>query len=436
MEIYLIIFLIILSVINLFVLFYKTKGRNIDKQIIELKEEIDLKNLKTLDSVRNEFSLNREEMSKSTQNLRIELNSMFKNFENSILSRISENITHQKNQFDIFSSQLGKLAEMAEKRLDTVRNTVEVKLSDIEKNNNEKLEKMRETVDEKLHKTLEDRLGESFKLVSDRLEKVQKGLGEMQELATGVGDLKKVLSNVKTKGVLGEYQLENILEQLFTKEQYEKNVKTKIDSNNFVEFAIKLPGRFDDSKVVWLPIDSKFPTEDYQILQKAYEFGDSEAVNKARTLFSNTVKKFAKDIKDKYIDPPNTTDFAIMFLPIEGLYAEVLNNIGLFETLQRDFKVVVTGPTVLAAFLNSLQMGFRTLAIEKRSSEVWEVLSAVKTEFGKFGDVLDKTRKKLQEASNVIDKAGIRSRAIERQLEKVQEMPIDETIEEFELNKD
>jgi DNA recombination protein RmuC len=245
----------------------------------------------------------------------------------------------------------------------------------------------------------------------------------MQSLASGVGDLKKVLANVKTRGVLGEYQLENILEQLLTLDQYAKNVKTKEGSDSFVEFAIKLPGRKDKEKVVWLPIDSKFPIENYQILLQAYDQSDATLIETAQKELSRSIRLFARDVKDKYIDPPNTTDFAIIFLPVEGLYAEVLRDAGLFESMQREYKVIVTGPTTLSALLNSLQMGFRTLAIEKRSSEVWEILAAVKTEFGKFGDVLDRTKKKLQEASNVVDKAGVRSRAIERKLDSVEGLP-------------
>jgi DNA recombination protein RmuC len=245
----------------------------------------------------------------------------------------------------------------------------------------------------------------------------------MHTLASGVGDLKKVLANVKTRGVLGEYQLENILEQLLTPEQYLKNVKTKSDSNEFVEFAIKLPGRQDDDKGILLPLDSKFPIEDYQLLLQAYDQGDSAGIETAQKDLARKIRLSAKNIRDKYLDPPATTDFAIMFLPIEGLYAEVLRDVGLFETLQRDYRVVVTGPTTLSALLNSLQMGFRTLAIEKRSSEVWELLAAIKTEFGKFGDILERTRKKLQEASNVVENAGVRSRVIARKLQNVQELP-------------
>jgi DNA recombination protein RmuC len=260
--------------------------------------------------------------------------------------------------------------------------------------------------------------------VSERLEQVYKGLGEMRNLATGVGDLKKVLTNVKTRGTWGEIQLGNILEQILTPEQYAINVQTKKNSNERVEFAIKLPGQGSDKdQVVWMPIDAKFPQEDYQRLLDAQDEADKDAADKSIRNLEMRIKAEAKAIKEKYIDPPNTTDFGIMFLPVEGLYAEVLRRPGLCDILQRDYRVVVTGPTTLAALLNSLQMGFRTLAIEKRSSEVWELLGVVKTEFGRFGDVLSKTKKKLQEASNTIDKAEIRTRAIERKLRKVEEIP-------------
>jgi DNA recombination protein RmuC len=307
-----------------------------------------------------------------------------------------------------------------------MRTTVETQLKALQEDNSRKLEQMRTTVDEKLHNTLEQRLGQSFKIVSDRLEQVHKGLGEMQTLATGVGDLKKVLTNVKTRGVIGEYQLENILEQMMTPEQYAKNVKTKQGSNAMVEFAIKLPGKKEDEQIVWLPLDAKFPTEDYQVLLSAYDNSDSELIETTRKQLAGRIRLFAKEILTKYIDPPHTTDFGIMFLPFEGLYAEVLR-LGLFEAIQREFKIVISGPTTLAAFLNSLQMGFRTLAIEKRSSEVWEILGAVKTEFGKFGAILEKTQKKLRETSNVIEQAGVRTRAIERKLRNVQELPLKET---------
>jgi len=314
--------------------------------------------------------------------------------------------------------------------MNSLTKTVEGKLKAIQDDNTVKLEKMRETVDEKLQSTLEKRLGESFKQVSERLEQVYKGLGEMRNLATGVGDLKKVLTNVKSRGTWGEIQLGNILEQILTKEQYDANVATKKNSAERVEFAIRLPGQGEDKeKVVWMPIDSKFPQEDYQRLLDAQEAADKELADKCMNRLEVLIKKEAKEIKEKYIDPPNTTDFGIMFLPVEGLYAEVLRRPGLIDTLQRDFRISVTGPTTLAALLNSLHMGFRTLAIEKRSSEVWELLGIIKTEFGKFGGVLAKTKKKLQEASNTIDDAEVRTRAIERKLRDVEELPAGQSVE-------
>lgn len=289
------------------------------------------------------------------------------------------------------------------------------------KSTENKLEKMRETVDEKLHKTLEERLGQSFELVSKQLISVQKGLGEMQQLANGVGDLKKVLSNVKTRGVMGEIQLGNILEQIMTPDQYAANVKTKSGSNDLVEFAVKLPGKGNSGQEVYLPIDAKFPQEDYIRLQDAYELGDSIAVDVCTKALINSVKKAAKDIHSKYIDPPHTTDFGILFLPIEGLFAEVTRHPGLIEQLQRDFKIVITGPTTLAAMLNSLQMGFKTLAIQKRSSEVWNVLNAVKKEFGTFGTVLKKTQDKLSSASTDLENlVGTRTRVMMRKLKDVE----------------
>lgn len=368
------------------------------------------------------------EISQNAKDNREELSKSLKSFEEQSSNDSRELSKAMKENFEALLKEQKELNSNIESKLEKIRNTVEDKLKSLQDDNAKKLDEMRATVDEKLQSTLEKRLGESFKLVSDRLEQVHKGLGEMQSLATGVGDLKKVLSNVKTRGVLGEYQLENLLEQLLSPDQYSKNVKTKEGSNTIVEFAVKLPGRADKDKVVWLPIDSKFPTEDYQALMNAYETGDLTKIEEWSKVLANNIKSLAKDIRDKYIDPPNTTDFAIMFLPFEGLYAEVLRNVGLFESIQRDFRVTITGPTTLAAFLSSLQMGFRTLAIEKRSSEVWEILGAVKTEFGNFGEILKKTHKKLQEASNVIDQAGIRSRAIERKLRDVQELPKDSAI--------
>jgi DNA recombination protein RmuC len=312
--------------------------------------------------------------------------------------------------------------------LKNLTDTMALRQGELIKSTEAKLEKMRETVDEKLHKTLEERLGQSFKLVSERLEAVQKGLGEMQTLASGVGDLKKVLSNVKTRGVLGEIQLGNILEQIMAPEQYEANVKTKKGSNDHVEFAIKLPGKDDLGQVVYLPIDAKFPQEDYVRLQTAYDSADLAGIDSASKALSASIKKFAKDIRDKYIDPPHTTDFGIMFLPLEGLFAEVVRQPELVAILQREYKIIVTGPTTLAAMLNSLQMGFKTLAIQKRSSEVWQILGAVKTEFTKFGGVLEKARKKISEADDELEKlVTTRTNVMLTKLRKVEELPAAES---------
>jgi len=318
------------------------------------------------------------------------------------------------------SGTLKGVSDTLDKRMFETSSVIERRLENIQKDNSSQLERMRNTVDEKLHATLEKRLGESFKLVSDRLELVHKGLGEMQNLATGVGDLKKVLSNVKVRGTWGEVQLGNLLEQLLTPEQYAKNVVTKPGSKDRVEFAIKLPGRDDSQSQIWLPIDAKFPLEDYQALVTATENIDPAMVLVARKALENRIKAEAKDIAEKYIDPPQTTDFALLYLPVEGLFAEVIQNQELCDMLQRQLRVMVTGPSTISALLNSLQMGFRTLAIEKRSSEVWSVLGAVKTEFGRFGDLLDKTQKKLQEATNTIQSASAKSRTIESKLKKVQ----------------
>lgn len=322
------------------------------------------------------------------------------------------------------AGQLTKLTESNEKKLEALRTGVEEKLKAIQQDNTAKLEQMRQTVDEKLQGTLEKRLGESFKLVSERLEQVYKGLGEMQNLASGVGDLKRVLTNVKTRGTWGEVQLAALLEEVLTPEQYATNVATKEGSAERVEFAIKLPGRGDNrDEVVWLPIDAKFPVEDYQRLVEAQEAADPEAAEVAGKALEMRVRGCAADICNKYLNPPQTTDFAVLFLPTEGLFAEVVRRAGLTEIIQRECRVVIAGPTTLWSILNSLQMGFRTLAIQKRSSEVWTLLAAVKTEFGKYGDVLAKVQKKLQEATNTIDSATVRTRAIERKLRNVQELP-------------
>lgn len=370
-----------------------------------------------------EIAKNREESTTNARQVREELNQSVHSFNESILARMAEIANLQRNQLDIFATQLGSLTKTNDQKLEQLRKTVEERLLLIQQDNGQKLDQMRATVDEKLSATLEQRLGESFKLVSERLEAVHKGLGEMQTLASGVGDLKKVLTNVKTRGVWGEIQLGNLLEQILTPEQYATNVTTKAGSNDRVEFAIKLPARDGQDSIIWLPIDAKFPMEDYERLIEAQDQANLPRIEELGKSLENRIKLEGKTIRDKYIDPPNTTDFGILFLPVEGLYAEVLRRPGLCEILQREYKVIITGPTTLAALLNSLQMGFRTLAIEKRSSEVWNLLSAVKTEFGKFVDVLEKTQKKLQEASNTIDSATRKSRTIARKLKDVQTLP-------------
>lgn len=323
--------------------------------------------------------------------------------------------------------QLSNMNMENDQRLENIRKTMESRINALTEDNNKQLEKMRDTVDEKLQKTLDDRITKSFNLVSERLEAVYKGLGEMQNLASGVGDLKKVLSNVKTRGILGEIQLSAILEQILTPEQYEENVATKRGSSERVEFAIKLPG--NDDGVVYLPIDAKFPADSYSKLTDAYESGDKEAVKAAEKVLIQTVKNEAKDIRDKYIYPPDTTDFAIMFLPVEGLYAEVVR-LGLVEVLQRDYRVNIAGPTTMAALLNSLQMGFKTLAIQKHSSEVWQVLGAVKTEFDKFGTVLEKTQERLNQANRELGTLiGTRTNVIKQKLRNVQSLPEHESRE-------
>ena len=345
----------------------------------------------------------------------------------SIGLKITESVNIQQNQ-------LTNLTNINENKLEIIRTSVEDKLTLIQKDNNDKLERMRMTVDEKLQGTLEKRLGESFKIVNDRLESVYKGLGEMQNLAQGVGDLKKVFTNVKSRGYWGEIQLSNILEQYLTQDQYLTNVKIKEKSNDFVEFAIKLPGKTNKNEFVLLPVDSKFPIEDYSRLVDAEDIGDVNLVNECRKSLENSIKNCAKAIYEKYIDPPFTTDFGIMFLPTESLYCEVVRNSALCEILSQKYRVVVTGPTTFIALLNSLQMGFRTLAIEKRSSEVWELLGVVKTEFSKFGTLLDKTNKKLQEISSTMDLASKKTRTIERKLKNVEALPVSDEKEFYELS--
>lgn len=378
----------------------------------------------------------REELSKGSKQLRDEVNESQKAFNDSVLKGMTGMSELQNKEMEAFTEKLGKLTESQEKKLDAVRTTVEEKLKSITEDNSKQLEQIRLTVDEKLQGTLEKRLGESFKQVSERLEAVHKGLGEMQSLAVGVGDLKKVLSNVKTRGTWGEVQLGTLLEQVLHPDQYVQNFAPK-DSGERVEFAIKLPGRSEDKdEVVWLPIDAKFPIEDYLRLTEAQENVDLEAIDAAAKQLENRVKACAQDISRKYLDPPNTTDFGILFLPTEGLFAEVARRTGLAEFIQREHRVVIAGPTTLWSILNSLQMGFRTLAIEKRSSEVWNLLGAVKTEWSKYGEVLDKVKKKLNEASNTIDAAATRTRAIGRKLKTVEVLSPDDSANVLKLETD
>ena len=340
-----------------------------------------------------------------------------------VTTQVGQFGTLQAERLDAFARELSRVSLGLDERFQHLKIAVESRLTAIQADNASKLEDMRRTVDEKLHATLEQRLGESFKLVSDRLEQVHRGLGEMQHLAAGVGDLKRVLTNVKTRGTWGEVQLSALLEQLLTREQFAANVATRPGSNERVDFAIRLPGR-DDGAEVWLPLDAKFPIEDYQRLIDAVDPATAEEAARA---IEARIRQEARSIREKYVAPPHTTDFAILYLPIEGLYAEALRRPGLSESLQRDCRVTLAGPTTLAAMLNSLQMGFRTLAIEQRSAEVWAVLGAVKTEFGKFGEALAHTRKKLDEASNSISKAETRTRQLSRRLKDVEALPLAES---------
>lgn len=370
-----------------------TKVEGLDKKI----EAVDHSIAKVESALRDEMGKNRQELSGSL-----------------------------KGFGDTTSNQIIGLTHLNEQKLDGIRKTVEDRLTSIQDDSSKKLEQIRATVDEKLHDTLEKRLGESFKLVCDRLDQVHRGLGEMQSLAVGVGDLKKVLSNVRTRGTLGEMQLGSILEQILTPEQYATKVATKPRSRENVEYAIKLPGQ-DDKTIVWLPIDAKFPTEDYQRLIEAQEKGDLGLIKECGDALENRIKQQAKDIRDKYLNPPNTTDFGILFLPFEGLYAEVLRRPGLFEYISRQYKITIAGPTTIAALLNSLQMGFRTLAIQKRAGEVWQLLGEVKTEFGRFGDIFQKAHDQIIAAGNTLEDAVSKSRNIEGKLKKVQALPAHET---------
>jgi DNA recombination protein RmuC len=361
--------------------------------------------------------------SNSARQLREDVGASMKSVNDSVMIGMKGMSDTQQKQMEALGGQFSKLTDTNQLGFDSLKTSVEQKLKSMQEDNAKQLEQMRQTVDEKLQGTLEKRLGESFKQVSERLEAVHKGLGEMQTLATGVGDLKKVLSNVKTRGTWGEVQLGAMLEQALHPDQYEKNVATKEGSER-VEFAIKLPGQSGNAEeCVWLPIDAKFPVEDFQRFLDAHDSADAEAAECAGKLLETRIKACAIDIRDKYLNPPRTTDFAVLFLPIEGLFAEVIRRTALVEMLQRDCRIMVAGPTTLWSLLSSLQMGFRTLAIQKRSSEVWNLLAAVKTEWGKYGDILKKVQRQLIAASNTIDEVGIRSRAIDRKLKDVEALP-------------
>ena len=373
-------------------------------------------------TVREEIAQNREELLLSARQQREELGQSLKGFNDSILKSMMDMGQLLRDQLESFSRQIQQLMSANTQQQETLRQVVASRLQQIQADNNKQLDQMRATVDEKLQGTLEKRLGESFKHVSERLEQVHKGLGEMQTLATGVGDLKRVLTNVKSRGGWGEIQLAALLEHMLAPEQFARNVRIGEISGEVVEFALRLPGR-GDGEEVWLPIDAKFPLEDYERLVEAQEKCHTEALETAGKNLTQRIKAEAKSISEKYVVPPKTTDFAIMFLPNEGLYAEVIRRPGLVEAIQRENRVVIAGPTTFAALLNSLQMGFRTLAIQQHSSEVWKLLGAVKTEFGKFGDILIGVKKKLDQASQTMDDAARRSRAIERKLRVVEELP-------------
>ncbi|MDD3999920.1 MAG: DNA recombination protein RmuC [Bacilli bacterium] len=410
----------ILLLVGIFLVLVLRKDGNIDGKLDDNRSDI-INSLNSSLELLGSLLKNSNEQFAGQQKSQIEilinsLTSSFNQLNNSYSKSAIETEQKLENIRLSVEKSLTSASGLTEVKLENIRTSVEKSITNLQTDNSKKLEEIRQTVDEKLQKTLEERLTKSFQLVSDRLEQVYKGLGEMQNLATGVGDLKRVLTNVKTQGTLGEIQLGNILEEILTSDQYEKNVATKKGSRDRVEFAIKLPG---DEDTIYLPIDAKFPLVDYQNLLDAYETSSQDAVKSAQNLLIRKIKSFAKDIHDKYIDVPNTTEFGIMFLPIEGLYAEVVKS-GVLETLQRDYKINIAGPTTMAALLNSLQMGFKTLAIQKRSSEVWKILGAVKTEFATFSKVLKDAQSKINQANDQLDKlVGPRTRMIQRKLQNV-----------------
>ena len=427
----LVIVLIFIAMINLFFTVRKKDDKSEEVLSKLAKMDADIARIDPL--IRDEFGRNRNEMQTVFRENREEHSNSFKLLGETLTKTLTDLSFVQKNQFETYrieqTNSLKTIEEKLEVKLKEIRETVEGKLTKIQEDNHKKLEEMRKTVDEKLQESINKRFNESFELISKRLEEVQKGLGEMQTLASDVGGLKKVLTNVKTRGTFGEVQLESLLEQILSPEQYETQVAVRKNSQERVDAAVKLPGQTDDNSALLLPIDSKFPVEDYQRLYDAFEAGESkESVLTLRKKFEDSVKSTAKTIATKYINPPETTDFAIMFVPSEGIYAEILRSVELFESLRRDFRITIVGPTNLAAFLSSLQMGFRTLAIQKRTSEVWTILGAVKTEFGKFGDVLDRASNQLKTVANSISNAGVRTRAIEKHLRKVESLPQEQSV--------
>jgi DNA recombination protein RmuC len=423
---------ILLLTINLIITIVLLRARAGDS-VARAREESAAR-AESVQILRAELRAAREEASAGARELREEVSRTHQAGTETLVKTIAQIGESQTTRFQAFTVQLKALTDSNQRGLKHLQETVDGRLQELRSSNERKLDQMREVVDEKLQSTLEKRLGESFKLVGDRLEAVQQGLGEMRNLASGVGDLKKVLTNVKARGTWGEVQLGALLDQILSPDQFDRNVKPRPDSGEMVEFAIRLPGPNDDPKqCVWLPIDSKFPQEDYLRLVEASDKGDVAAVQQAQSALIRSIQDSAKDVSAKYLNPPFTTDFAILFLPTEGLYAEALRHPGLVERLQREHRIVVAGPTTLAAVLNSLRIGFRTLAIEQRSSEVWKVLGAVKTEFTKFGEVLAKVKRQLDTAGRTIEETGVRTRAMERRLRSVEELPADAAAAALEL---
>ncbi len=420
----LLILLIILAILNIVLILLKKPKVDINPQLKEIEAlliKLDSNLERTEKSVRDEFQRNRSELMDISGKNREEQVKSLKSFEDRFSENTKEINELIRQKFGDFSLQQTEINKQTTESVRKIRETVNNQLKAIREDNNQQLEEMRKTVDEKLQKTLNERLSQSFETVGRQLQAVQEGLGEMKNLASDVGGLKKVLSNVKMRGGIGEIQLSMLLEQILAPDQYEANVKTKSGSSDLVEFAIKLPGRDNAGSVVWLPIDAKFPKEVYEQLQEAYDDGDQNHIVNAQKTLDAAIRKMARDISDKYLDPPGTTDFGIMFLPFEGIYAEVVRKAALLEDLQKNYRIIVTGPTTLAAILNSLQMGFKTLAIHKRSSEVWQVLGAVKKEFENFGGLLDKAQKNIQTGLNQLDDVmGKRTRAIQRRLRGVE----------------